>query len=273
MKLPLYSTVIGLFTFFMLFFISFVFKQSALTTSVEATSSIMILIGLMFLAGILDGFNPCAFSTLLLWSGFLLNRFGQEVGSSLDIEKQQKNILSYAFFYALGIFLIYFLLGIGILELFRLKSIQTTLLVQIAGLVVVVLGVLMIRDSFFSHAKALIKMPAILHPLYKKYSEPATKFGSFLSGIVIGLCSVPCGGAVYMAILLIIQSKPFVVKYPLLFVYNIGFILPVVILALVLANKKLLQTLSRDFILLRSKLKVIIGVITILLGFSSIILA
>lgn len=35
----------------------------------------------MILAGILDGFNPCAFTTLLLWSGFLLNRFGAEIDS------------------------------------------------------------------------------------------------------------------------------------------------------------------------------------------------
>lgn len=273
MKISLKTTIICLFIFIMLFFFSFLFNQSVMTTNIAATTSILLLIWLMLLAGILDGFNPCAFSTLLLWTGFLLNRFGTEIDNSLDIEKQRKNILSYAFYYALGIFSIYILLGLGILELFRLSTSQTKILTQIAGFVVVVLGVLMVRDSFFKHSRAIIKMPAFLHPLYKKFSKPASKFGSFLSGIVIGLCSVPCGGAIYMAILIIIQSKPFAVKYPLLFVYNIGFILPVVILSLILSNKKLLKSISQDFILMRSKLRLMIGVITILLGYFSILMA
>lgn len=273
MKLPLKSAITLLFLFFILFFFSLLFNQNFVTENLAATTSLALLIGLMLLAGILDGFNPCAFSTLLLWTGFLLNRFGKEIDNDLDISRKRKNILSYAFFYAAGIFVIYLLLGLGILELFRLSAAQTTSLLQIAGLAVVIIGVLMVRDSFLSASKGLIKMPAFLHPVYKKYSQPATKLGSFFSGIVIGLCSVPCGGAVYMAILLIIQSKPFAVKYPLLFVYNIGFILPVVILALTLANKKLLQSLSRDFILMRRNLKWMIGIVTVLLGFISILMA
>lgn len=273
MKTPLKTTIIGLFLFFILLFFSFLLNQSIMAASIAATTSIILLIGFMLIAGILDGFNPCAFSTLLLWTGFLLNRFGSEIDHELNIERQRKNILSYAFFYAFGIFFIYILLGIGILELFQISSIQTKTLAQTAGFVVVVLGVFMIRDSLLKQSQAIIKMPRFLHPIYKKYSNPVSKFGSFLSGIVIGLCSVPCGGAIYMAILIIIQSKPFVVKYPLLFVYNLGFILPVVIFALILSNKKLLQSISQDFILMRNKLRLMIGIITILLGFSSIWLA
>lgn len=273
MKIPLKPTIIALFVLFMLFFFASFFNQNILTSNVAVTSSIVLLIGLMLLAGILDGFNPCAFSTLLLWVGFLLNRFGTEIDKNSDIRTQQKNILSYALFYALGIFFIYILLGVGLWELFKLSAIETKLLTQIAGFIVVVLGVLMVRDAFFQHSKAIIKMPTFLHPIYKKFSKPASKFGSFLSGIVIGLCSVPCGGAIYMAILIMIQSEPFAVKYPLLFVYNIGFILPVVIFSLILSNKKLLTSISQDFILMRRYFKWMIGIITILLGFSSILLA
>lgn len=273
MKTPLKTTMLYLFSFFLLFFFIFLLNQSFIAANIAATTSIILLFGLMFLAGILDGFNPCAFSTLLLWTGFLLNRFGTEINNNLDIGRQRKNILSYAFLYALGIFLIYILLGIGILELFEISSMQTKTLAQISGIIVVILGVLMVRDTVFKHSQAIIKMPTFLHPIYKKYSKPVSKFGSFLSGIVIGLCSVPCGGAIYMAILIIIQSRPFTVKYPLLFVYNLGFILPVVLFALILSNKKLLQSISQDFILIRNKLRLIIGIVTILLGFFAIMIA
>ncbi|WP_394237593.1 cytochrome c biogenesis CcdA family protein [Niallia oryzisoli] len=273
MKIPLKNTIIGLFIFFILFFFAFLFNQNTMAANIAATTSIVLLIGLMLLAGILDGFNPCAFSTLLLWTGFLLNRFGSEIDNGVDIRRQRKNILSYAFFYAFGIFFIYILLGLGILELFQLSSIQTKILAQVSGFVVVILGVLMVRDSIFKQSKAIIKMPAFLHPIYKRFSRPTSKLASFFSGIVIGLCSVPCGGAIYMAILIIIQSKQFLVKYPLLFVYNLGFILPVVIFAFILSNKKLLQRISQDFILMRSKLRLMIGIITILMGLFAIFIS
>ena len=274
MKLPLKSTIIGIFLFFLLFFFSLLFEQRLVTVNIAASTSLMLLIGLMFLAGVLDGFNPCAFSTLLLWSGFLLNRFGNEIENTRDIKRKQRNILNFALYYAFGILFIYFLLGVGTLELFQLTSRQTTAtLSQIAGLIVVVLGVIMLRDSLLTHTKAIIKMPAFLHPIYKKYSEPTTKLASFFSGIVVGLCSVPCGGAIYMAILILLNSEPFSVKYPLLLVYNVGFILPVVVLALTLSNKKLLQSVSRDFISFKSNLKILIGIMTILLGLFSIYIA
>ncbi len=273
MKLPLKTIITYLLLFFLFFFFALLFNQKVIAANIAVTSSIILLMGLMLVAGILDGFNPCAFSTLLLWVGYLLNRFGAEIENDQTIAEQRKNILSYAFIYAFGIFFIYFLLGAGMIEFLRISSIQTKIILQIAGLAVVVLGVLMLRDSFFTQSKALIKMPAFLHPLYKKFSKPASKFGSFLSGIVIGLCSVPCGGAIYMAVLIIIQSKPFTMKYPLLLIYNIGFIFPVVLLAFLLSNKKLLQTISQDFIMIRKRLRIIIGIVTILLGYISIVLA
>ncbi|XJZ28054.1 cytochrome c biogenesis CcdA family protein [Bacillota bacterium Lsc_1132] len=259
MKLPLKTIVTYLFAFFMLLFFSILFNQNFMAANIAATTSIVLLMGLMLVAGILDGFNPCAFSTLLLWVGFLLNRFGTEIENNKNIAEQRRNILSYAFIYAFGIFFIYFLLGLGIIEFLRFSSIQTRLLLQILAVTVVVMGVLMIRDSFFNQSKAIIKMPVFLHPLYKKFRKPASKFASFISGIVIGICSVPCGGAIYMAVLIIIQSKSFAVKYPLLFIYNIGFILPVVLLALLLSNKKLLQKLSQDFIMVRKRLRILIA--------------
>jgi cytochrome c biogenesis protein CcdA len=59
------------------------------------TTSIILLIAIIFLAGILDGFNPCAFSTLLLWSSFLLHRFGAGIDGGLTVEKQRKKNMTF----------------------------------------------------------------------------------------------------------------------------------------------------------------------------------
>ena len=75
-----------------------------------------------------------------------------------------------------------------------------------------------------------------------------------------------------MAVIFILNSEPFIVKYPILFIYNIGFIIPVVVLALTISNKKLLNYISYDFVKTKFLLKKIIGIITIILGLVSIYL-
>lgn len=266
------GTIIGLFVMAVLFAAAFMFDQTLLTDNITELG-IFSLFGLMFLAGVLDGFNPCAFSTLLLWSGFLINRFGTSLDKD-DVTEKRKVILSYASLYSLGIFTAYFLLGVGFLEIVNLTSrFTTSLLSQILAFVVIVLGLIMLRDSVISNKKAIIKMPKFLHPVHKKFSEPTTKLSSFLSGVVIGLCAIPCSGAIYMGILMVIgNNAAFLNIYPLLFVYNLGFILPVVILALTLTSKSLLTALSKDFMKSRSTMKLIIAIITILLGFMSLYL-
>lgn len=258
-------TFIGLFLFFILMYVATLINQTEISQEVLYLN-IFLLILVMFLAGTLDGFNPCAFSTLLLWSGFLLSRFGKAMDEE-DIMAKRKMILSYATFYCLGIFFVYLLLGLGILQILNITSYTlTTSLMKVFGFVVILVGLLMVRDYMFPDKKAIVAMPQFFYPLHKKYSEPTTKVASFVSGIIIGLCTVPCGGAIYLAVLLIIQNEPFLYKYSMLLIYNLGFILPVVILALTISNKKMLQALSRDFIRFKSKIKIIMAIVTILMG-------
>lgn len=280
MKTQFRSVIIGLSIFILLFIAAFFIPQTSLINNSLLGNlgnltvvSFIIFIGLMFLAGVLDGFNPCAFSTLLIWMGFLINDFGNQIDDSKDINAKQKTIHSFAIFYSLGIFVIYFLVGMGFLmvgDIIDPKYIP--LITRIAGFIIVVLGLITLRDSLSKKRKPIIKMPKILYPLVQKYSKPTTKFASFLSGVMIGLCTIPCSGAIYMAVIFLLNSEPFMVKYPILFIYNIGFILPVVILAFTVSSKSLLTYLSQDFVKTKLIIKRIIGFITIILGIISIYL-
>lgn len=258
-------TFIGLFIFFVLFYVATLINQVELSQHI-LYANIFLFVGMMFFAGLLDGFNPCAFSTLLLWSGYLLTKFGKSIDEK-DIEKQRRLILSYALYYSLGIFFVYLLLGLGILQLINITSYSvTTTLMKFFGLIVVLVGLMMLKDSLFPNEKQWIVMPMFFQNLYQRFKTPTSKLASFFSGVIIGLCTVPCGGAIYLAVLLLIQHEPFVYKYSMLLLYNIGFILPVIILALSLSNKKMLQALSRDFVKNKAAIKKVIAAITILMG-------
>ena len=257
-------TFIGLFIFFLLFYVATLINQVELSQHI-LYANLFLFVGMMFLAGILDGFNPCAFSTLLLWSGYLLTKFGKSMDEK-DIEKQRRLILSYALYYSLGIFFVYLLLGLGILQLINITSYSVTTLMKFFGLIVVLVGLMMLKDALFPNEKQWIVMPMFFQNIYQRFKTPTSKLASFFSGVIIGLCTVPCGGAIYLDVLLLIQYEPFVYKYSMLLLYKIGFILPVIILALSLSNKKMLQALSRDFIKNKVAIKKMIAGITILMG-------
>ncbi|MDP2814016.1 MAG: cytochrome c biogenesis protein CcdA [Erysipelotrichaceae bacterium] len=280
MKTQFRGVIIGLSIFIVLFIIALFLPQVNLINnsflnniSSLTVVSFLLLLGLMFLAGVLDGFNPCAFSTLLIWMGFIINNFGNQIDDQKGILQKQKTIQSFALFYSLGIFAIYFLIGMGFFlvgDIINPKYIP--LVTRIAGLVIVILGLVTIRDSFSKRKNPIIKMPKILYPIVQKFSKPTTKIGSFISGIMIGLCTIPCSGAIYMAVIFILNSEPFAIKYPILFIYNIGFILPIAVLAITISNKQLLTYLSQDFLKTKLLIKRIIGIITVILGIVSIYL-
>jgi cytochrome c-type biogenesis protein len=274
MKFPLKSAVIGVILFFMLLIAAVTIQQSMIVDSVSfAKTAFIILLGLMVVAGILDGFNPCAFTTLLLWSGFFLNRFGAEVDRSVSLGLMRRRMFGYALLYSIGIVTVYFLFGAGLLQLSQwIQPQDIRLFSKLFGLIVTILGIVMLRDSLLSPSQWIIKMPRFLHPLYKKYSEPTTKLAALASGVVIGLCSIPCSGAIYMAVLVILQPEPWIERTTALFFYNLGFVTPVLLFAAILVNKKLLQAVSKDFLLSRKTLKRIIAIATILMGLLAIYL-
>ncbi|WP_410511368.1 cytochrome c biogenesis protein CcdA [Paenibacillus sp. BR2-3] len=255
-----------------LFIAAFTLQQSSIVPAI-AGSTFLLLLGLLIFAGVLDGFNPCAFSTLLLWSGFLINRFGTQLSEEATVAQKRRFIFGYVWVYSAGIFLTYLLLGFGLLSVRDLIHVHDiSLVIQFFGFIVVILGVVMYMDSFRKFTAHWVKMPKFLYPVVKKYSEPTTKLAAFGSGVAIGLCSVPCSGAIYIAIILILQSHSIVERYTALLIYNVGFIAPVLIFALILTDKRLLQVLSKDFVKSREVIKRVVAIITIVLGLLSIYL-
>ena len=65
-------------------------------------------------------------------------------------------------------------------------------------------------------------------------------------GALISLCTVPCSGAVYIAIisLLSLQSS-FAVSYGYLLIYNLMFILPLVLILMAASSRKGLNKMAR----------------------------
>ena len=219
------------------------------------------------IAGFSDGINPCAITTLLLFVGALLAVV--ERSSSLeDVRRAKRYVWAVAGAYILGIFLLYFLLGVGFIEIAGLRGFGNThLFTRLAGLVAVLLGLVMAAEYFYPGNPLKLAMPAGLHSLAHRWGRRTTLGGAFVGGVLIGTCTIPCGGAMYLAVAALIGSLPGkAYGYTLLTGYNLAFVSPLVLLVGVSSSRAVLQKGSRLHITRRGRVKLGLGLFVVAVG-------
>jgi cytochrome c biogenesis protein CcdA len=183
--------------------------------------------------GLLDGINPCAFTTLI----FLLSYLALA-------GRRGKQLIQSGLIYSLGVFIVYFLIGLGLFEIVRKLSVFTILSAVLSyGMAAVALlfGSLSINDFFKLRAGKAKEVKIQLSSFWKKRIHTSIRTqarsttyitASFGLGFLIGLFEFPCTGQVYFPIILVIRS---ISEYRLqavlyLLLYNLLFIIPLLIL-------------------------------------------
>jgi len=218
-------------------------------------------------AGFLDGINPCAITTLLLFIGALVAT-ATTASAAGNLAWARQRTWSVALAFILGIFALYLLLGVGFLEVASLRIFGNTHAVsRVAGLVAVLLGLVMISERFFPGSPIKLGMPRALHGLAHRWGRPTTLAGAAIGGALIGTCTIPCGGAMYLAVaalLATLSSKS--LAYSLLLTYNLAFVAPLLVLVAVAASRPLLTRLGRLHIAHRDQVKTVLGFIVIGMG-------
>lgn len=223
-------------------------------------------------AGFLDGINPCAITTLLLFLGAVLAAV--ERAAALPGPGAQRGYVWWvAGAYIGGIFLLYFALGLGFLQLGWLQAFGSAHLVtRVAGLVALALGLLTVREYFFPDTPLRIAMPGALHGTARRWTRQTTAGAALVGGVLIGLCTIPCGGGMYLAVVGLLASLPGQVQgYGLLTAYNVAFVLPLVLIVALASSRPVLQALSRWHIRHRGTVKLVLGLTMI--GIALLVLA
>jgi len=224
-------------------------------------------VGLALLTGFADGINPCAIATLLLFIGALL-AIAEATTHRGDARRARLTMLAVAAAYIAGIFVLYYALGAGLLSVTSLRVFGNThVFTRLAGLFAVVLGLVMMVEVAFPGSGVRLAMPSPFHGTARKWGRRTSLGGAFVGGILIGTCTIPCGGAMYLAIAAVLgtlASKPY--AYTLLTSYNLAFILPLVLLVAMASSRPLLQKLSRLHIDQRRRVKIALGTFVIAVG-------
>ena len=184
-------------------------------------------------AGFADGFNPCAFATVILFVSMLSG-----------VGRDRKTILAVGLSFVLGVFLTYVAIGAAFFQMMmyfdRVPALSYVgLAIKWFSLaLVVVAGVLSLYDAVRAFrsggkAKMLLVLPDGLKDRIRKRLRVTAHGGSlvvgaFISGIVISFLEAACTGQTYLPVItgLVSDDTTQTRGYALLLLYNVLFILP-----------------------------------------------
>jgi len=191
------------------------------------------LLPLVIVAALIDSINPCAFSILILTIAFLFS-----------IGKLRSSVLEIGSAYILGIFLIYMLIGLGILQ--TLHIFDTPHFMAKAGAsLLIVLGFINIANQFFPAFPVKLKIPQAAHYRMAELMEKGSLPSAFVLGGLVGICEFPCTGGPYLMILGLLHDQATrSAGLGYLFLYNLLFILPLVVILLIAGDKTLVEKLQ-----------------------------
>ncbi len=177
-----------------------------------------------------DAVNPCAMAVLVL---VLINIL-------LENPKNEKKILKAGLFFSLSIFIMYFLYGIIIVQFFKTLSLflqnLTPYIFKGVGILALILGILNIKDYFKYKPGGLgTEMPLSMRPKVKNLINKITgPTGAFLIGIFVTLFLLPCTIGPYIVAGNILSLTEFLQTIPWLLLYNLIFVMPMVIITLII---------------------------------------
>lgn len=184
---------------------------------------------LVVVSAILDSINPCAFSVLLLTIAFLVS-----------IGQLRKGILKMGAAYIAGLFLVYLLIGLGILRTLTLFG-TPNLMGRVGAALLIALGILNLINVFFPKFPVKLGLPRTTHEKMATLMEKASMPAAFGLGILVGLFEFPCTGGPYLMILGLLHDRgTFISGFWYLILYNLIFVLPLAVILGIASNETLL---------------------------------
>lgn len=228
-------------------------------------------------AGFLDGFNPCAFGVLILFATFALGLAARHSldsagsGGTPDVPGASRSVLGLGAFFVIGVLITYFLLGLGLLAaVTNLTDFGGNHLPsRIAALLAIGLGLWMIRDVLLPDAGWRLEAPNVLHARMRAWARTSSPLALLGGGVLIGLCTVPCSGAVYLAVVALLgASGTMAAGLGGLVLYNLAYITPLVGLLVLASRPGLIRVLNRWHLEHASGTKLVLAIVVVALGFA-----
>ena len=237
------------------------------TLSVNSTSRWTFLT--VLIAGLADGFNPCAFSIIIVLAGILA------VGG----RKRRARLLG-GWSFCIASFFTYMAMGLGLMRLIRaLESLRTVhdVVMALLSLSLFVLAALSVRDAFRYRKEKVpsaiaLQLPDKVKRLIRvvaetSWSGPAVVITGFGCGFLVTLLDSLCTGQIYVPVLALISREAEAWRsLMLLAVYNLAFIATLIVIFILAAKGADSERMSRWSKRNVFPSKIAMGIVFVILG-------
>ncbi|MBI4181764.1 MAG: hypothetical protein HY520_02245 [Candidatus Aenigmarchaeota archaeon] len=210
-----------------------------------------------------DSINPCAIGVLILMISVILAG-----------KKSTRTLLLYGGVYILSVFAVYLLAGLGLMYFFStIPLILTEYLSILVGIVIIFAGMLEIKDYFWYGRGFSLQIPGFLAKRIHTYAGRTSLPGVVALGAFVSAVELPCTGAPYLAIITLLSQYFDFTAFLLLVLYNIIFVLPLVVILLAVAGGKRLQDVKRWKQENRGFMRLFMGIMLIAMGWLLMLIA
>ncbi len=196
-------------------------------------------------AGFADGFNPCAFALLVLFATYTLTLVNAVTASGTPTLEARRRLLGAGSLYVGAVLVTYFVIGLGLLSFLGWLG-RDHLVARAASIVALFMALWMLKDVFLPGVGPSMMAPSGTHGRMQRAMERGGLAGMLIAGVLVGICTVPCSGAMYLQITAVLHaSGGGLTGLALLALYNIAFIVPLLILLLAVSDRRVLGQLGR----------------------------
>lgn len=220
-------------------------------------------LGIVLGAAAIDSINPCAIGVLILMISLVISQ-----------RHAIKKMLIVTGVYIFAIYVTYLLAGLGLI--FFLSNIPITIAEYISifvGSLVVIFGIFEIKDYFWYGLGFSLGIPP---PAVKKIHELAKNvslWGAVITGAFVAGVELPCTGGPYLAITTFLSQNFNLTAFILLLIYNVIFVMPLVVITLMVALGTKLHTVKKWKQQSRGLMRLAIGLLLVGLGWLLILIA
>ncbi len=199
----------------------------------------------VLVSGFADGLNPCAFALLVLFATYTLTLVNAVTTDGSPTLEARRRLLGAGSLYVGAVWVTYFVIGLGLLSFLGWLG-QDHLVTRIAAVMALGMALWMLKDVFLPGWGPSMMAPAGTHGRMHRAIERGGLAGMLIAGVLVGICTVPCSGAIYLDIVAVIHASgggP--TGLALLALYNLAYIAPLVMLLAAVSDRRVLGRIGR----------------------------
>jgi len=214
-----------------------------------------LLLATVLAAGLLDGVNPCAFAVILFLVAFLY-----------AVRKVRADVWRVGLTFVGSVVATTFLIGLGLLGALTAAG-QPHLIRQLAGGLLILLGLVEMRSAVAPAESRGLSMAPAAWERVKGWMARATVPSAAVAGALVGICTLPCAGGIYVATLgLVASSATFTRGLGFLAAYNLASAIPLVAVLALAGNREVARRTAQWERLRAPRLRGAFGFLMLVLG-------